>query len=157
VLAYVGVAAYACTLKPAAIGLVGGFAVVGLGLHTWVLVRSYRELLPWAMLCGAAAYAVALFVHGAGVDGAAPLVATGLLVSAELATWSLDERHRLAVERAVVLGRAAGVAALAGAGLVAASLVVGLAAAPGGAGLAWTLLGAAAAVLAVGIAARVAR
>jgi hypothetical protein len=128
-----------------------------MALLAFVLFRGARELLPWAVLCAAAAYATGIFFRGAGVDGAVPLVATGLLVCAELATWSLDERHRIAVERAVVLGRASGVAALAAAGLVAAGLVVGLAAAPGGAGFGWTLLGAAAAVLAVGIAARLAR
>jgi hypothetical protein len=76
--------------------------------------------------------------------------------SAELAWWSLAERHRIAAERAVMLGRAWSVAALVGGGLVAAAFVVGLAGAPGG-GLAWTLVGAVAAVLAIGVAAGLAR
>jgi hypothetical protein len=148
---------YACTREPALALLVGGIGAIGGVLLAWVLVRGATDLLVWALLCLGAGYVVAIVVHGSGVDGGAPLVATGLLLCAELATWSLDERHRMAVDRAVVLGRASALGALALGGLVAAALVVGLAAAPGGAGLVWTLLGAGASVLAVGVAARLAR
>jgi hypothetical protein len=147
---------YACTLEPTLAPLVGAIGAAGGVLLGWALVRAYADAVPWAVLCGGVAYAVAVCFHGSGVNGTAPLVAIGLLLSAELATWSIAERHRIAVDRAVVLGRASAVAALALGGLVAAALVVGLAAAPGVAGLGWTLIGAAAAVLAVTVVTRLA-
>ena len=107
--------------------------------------------MPWSLVLAGLAYAAALIVHGSRVDSGAPLVAAALFLSAELAAWSLDERHAIAAERAVWLARAIGVAALTGAGLLAAGLLTALSLAPGN-GLAWTVLGAAASVLAVGLA-----
>ena len=77
----------------------------------------------------------------------------GLLVCAELAAWSLDERHAIAADRAVLIGRATALGALVAASIAAAGLIVALSLAPG-TGLAWTVLGAAAAVLAVALAVR---
>lgn len=136
---------------------IAGVGGIGGAMLAWVLVRAEDELLPWALLCLGAAYAVGVIVRGSKVDEAAPLVAAGMLLCAELASWSIGERHRVAAERAVVVLRARAVVTLVAAGLAAAALVVGLSAAPGGAGFGWTLLGAAAAVLAVGVAARLAR
>jgi hypothetical protein len=136
------------------VGVIGAAGGVLLGR---ALVRGHAEAAPWAALCGGAAYAVAVLFHGSRVDGGAPLVAAGLLLCAELAAWSVAERHRMSLERAVVLGRVSALAALGLGGLVAAALVVGLAAAPTGAGLGWTLIGAAAAVMAVAVVTRLAR
>ena len=77
-----------------------------------------------------------------------------LLLCAELAAWSLDERWAIAAERAVVVARATALGVLALAGLAVGALVLVLAVVPVGGGLAWTVLGAAAAVLVVAIAAR---
>ena len=110
-------------------------------------------LLPWAVLLLAVAYAIALVVRGAAVDGGAPLVAAGLLVCAELAAWSADERQAIAAERTVVVARATALAVLVAVSTTAAGLVVALSLAPG-AGLAWTVVGAAASVLVVGLAVR---
>jgi hypothetical protein len=151
------VLAYACTLKPQLVIFTAGVGAVGAAMLAWVLVRAQDELLPWAVLCVATAYAVGVTVRGSRLDEAAPLVAAGLLLCAELASWSVAEKHGIAAERAVVLLRARAVAALVASGLAAAALVVGLSAAPGGAGFGWTLVGAVAAVLAVGVAARLAR
>jgi len=91
-------------------------------------------------------------VAGGGVDDAAPLVATGLLLCGELAAWSLDARWRIAEDETVVRRRALAVGALALAGLAASALVVAVALAPAGRGVAWTTLGAASAVGVVGAA-----
>ena len=99
----------------------------------------------------------ALVVRSTHVDGGAPLVAIGIFLCAELASWSIDERLRVPAERGVALARAFALAGLAIASLAVAALAVALAAAPAGAGLAWTILGAASAVAVVGVAAAVAR
>ena len=90
------------------------------------------------------------------VDERAPLVAAALLLGAELASWSLEERIPIVAERPVLRGRIVALAALVGGGLVTSALVVAVAAAPTERGLVWTVAGAAAAVLAVGLAVRVA-
>jgi len=132
----------------------GALGAVFLGLVLW---RGVDELLPWALLALGTGYTVSLLVHGHGVDGAAPLVAVGVLACAELAVWSLDERYPVPAERAVVAARVWALAGLAGAGLAASGLIVALSASQAGAGLIWTVLGAAAAVLAVAVATRLVR
>jgi len=141
------------TVRPltVALGCVGGLFLA------LVLVKAADDLLSWALALVGVAYALALLTRGAGVDETAPLVGAGLLLCGELATWSLDERWHVRAERALVLGRAAAVAALVVAGLAAAAIVVALAAVPTGAGLAWTVAGALAAALVLGLAARLAR
>ena len=135
-----------------ALGAAGGLLLVAL------LVRTNAELVPWPLALLGVAYGVELVVRGSSVDGAAPLVAVGMLLCGELAAWSIDERLRIAAERAVRRARAVALGALAFASLALAALVVALAAAPAGSGLAWTVLGAAGTVavvwLAVGLARR---
>ncbi len=156
-LAYAGVVTYAAsreaTLAPvvATLGLFGGV------LLAFVLVRRHDDLLGWALALGAVAYTVALVVHGSQVDEAAPLVGAGLLLSGELATWSLDEQWPIAAEHGLAGARAAALAGLVLGGLAAATLVVALAAAPVGGGLTWTVFGAVAAVLVLALAARLSR
>ena len=122
-----------------------------------MLARALEEALAWALLFLVVAYAVALVAGGAAVDEGVPLVAVGLLLCGELAAWSLEERHGIAVDRAVLAARALAVGLLAAAGLAAAAIVVALAAVPAGGGLGWTAAGALAAVLAIGAAARLVR
>lgn len=148
--------AYAASREPRLAPLVSGIGAVGAVLLAFVLVRRTDELLPWALILLGSAYTVSLLVHGSSVDGGAPLVAAGLLVCAELAAWSLDERHSIAAERAVVVARAAALGALVAVSTAASGLIVALSLAPGS-GLAWTVLGAAASVLVVGVAVRLAR
>jgi hypothetical protein len=114
-------------------------------------------MLPWPILLIGVAYAIPLFVRGRGIDEGAPLVGAGLLLSAELAAWSFDERWKIRAERAVLVARGVAVALLVLGALAASALVLALAAAPIGGGLAWTVLGAAAAVVVVGLAARLGR
>jgi hypothetical protein len=154
---YVGVLAYVCTRKPEIGPLLGAIGGVGALLLLLVLVRGWDEMLPWSLVLLGGAYAVAIAARGGEIDEAAPLVAAGLLLCGELATWSLDERGGIAVERAVVRERAAAVALLALAGLLVSALVLALAAAPVGGGLGWTVVGAGAVVLVLALAVRLAR
>jgi hypothetical protein len=130
---------------------------IGALLLLYGLVRRVDDMLPWPILLVGVGYAIPLFVRGGAIDEGAPLVAAGLLLSAELAAWSFEERWAMRVERAVHVARGAAVGLLVLGGLAASALVLALAAAPVGGGLAWTVLGAAAAVAAVGLAARVGR
>jgi len=152
VLAYVLARSGKAAPATGALGAAGGLLLVAL------LVRASAELLPWPLALLGVAYGVELVVRGSNVDGAAPLVAVGLLLCGELAAWSIDERLRISAERAVRRARVLALAALAFASLALAALVVALAAAPAGSGLAWTVLGAAGTVavvwLAVGLARR---
>jgi hypothetical protein len=154
---YAGVFAYELARSDEAIAATVGLGAVGAFFLIWALVRASVEIVPWAIGLLAVAYCVALVVHGRHLDDAAPLVAVGLFLCAELAAWSIDERFAIPAERAVVLARALALGALAFVSLVVAALAVGLAAAPTGSGLAWTVLGAASAVAIVGAAVALAR
>ena len=129
---------------------------VGAVLLALVLVRGLDDLLPWVVIPLGIGYTVSLLLHGSHIDGGAPLVAVGLLLCTELASWSVDERQAIPAERAVLVARAFALALLALAGLAAATLVVAFSLVPAS-GLAWTLLGAAASVGVVGLAVRLAR
>jgi uncharacterized membrane protein YidH (DUF202 family) len=151
--AYGGVFAYALVheherLVAPATGALGGLGALML---LWLLWRAEVDLVVWPLGLLGVAYAIALVVRGSGVDEAAPLVAAGLLLCGELASWSVDERFAIAAERALVVRRgvALGVLVLAGLGLSA--LVVALSGTSAGGGLAWTVLGSLAAVAAVGL------
>ena len=154
-LLYAAVVAYAATRKPPIAIVAVLLGALGALMLLFVLVRKIDELLPWSLALAGSAYAIAIMARGSGVDEGAPLVGIALLLCAELATWSLDERWAIAAERPVVLARATALAVLALAGLGVGALVLALATAPIGGGLAWTVLGAAAAVLVVGVAVRV--
>jgi hypothetical protein len=156
VLAFAGVLALAVAHAPSVGVFVAGIGAIGLVFLAIVLLLGHDEFLPWTVVCLVTAYAFSLVVHGASVDERAPLVAAGLLLGTELASWSLEERIAIAAERPVVRSRIVALAALVGGGLATSALVVAVAAAPTVRGLEWTIAGAAAAVLAVGLAVRVA-
>jgi hypothetical protein len=151
------VLAYVLARSNEAIAATVGIGVVGALFLLWALVRANVQMIPWAVGLLAVGYVVALVVHGRHLDDAAPLVAVGLFLSAELGSWSIDERFAIPAERAIVAARAFALAALAFASLAVAALAVGLSAAPAGSGLAWTVLGAASAVAVVGAAVALAR
>jgi hypothetical protein len=155
--AYGGVLAWSCVLSTRVLPLtlfLGGAGAVLFGL---VLVRGHDELLGSALLLLGAAYVLGLLVGRRSLDDAAPLVGAALLLSAELATWSLDARLRVAFEPALRLQRARAVGLLVFAGVAVSSLVLVVAATSIGGGLAWTMLGSAAAVGAIALAAFVRR
>lgn len=154
---YGGVLAHVLGHAPRAMEGTGALGGLGALVLAVALVRTHAALVVWPVALLGVAYAIALVVRGSGIDDGAPLVAVGLFLCAELASWSIDERLRVPAERGVALARAFALAGLAIASLAVAALAVALAAAPAGAGLAWTILGAASAVAVVGVAAAVAR
>jgi hypothetical protein len=138
--------------EPKAVVATVGLGAIGAGLLVWALVAALPEVLPWTVICGGAAYGISLV--GKGVDGGAPLVAVGLLLVVELATWSIDERLPIKAEPAVARTRALGLGLLALGSLLVGGLLVALSGLGTGGGLVWTALGAAAAVAVVGLATR---
>jgi hypothetical protein len=150
---YGGVLTWSCVLAPHIAPLtlfLGGAGALLLGV---MLVRGVDELLGSALLLLAAAYVLGLLVGRRPLDEGAPLVAAGLLLCAELATWSLELRLRITLDPALRLQRVRAVGLLVLAGLAAASFVLVVAATSIGGGLAWAVLGSAAAVGAIALAA----
>jgi hypothetical protein len=154
---YLAVLAYAASrdleLAPV-IAIIGGIGVV---LLLFVMVRRAEDVLAWSILMLGVAYSLSLATHRSAVDELSPLVAGGLLLAAELATWSCAERREIRVERRVLAARGTAIGVLVAGGVGVSALVLGLAAAPIGGGLAWTILGAASAVGVIGLATRLAR
>jgi hypothetical protein len=110
------------------------------------LVRGWSSLVPVGIALAGGAYAVELAVDDAPLDIAAPGVAVGLVLAAELAYWSLDERNRARGDAGDGLRRAT-LAALGGvAAVVVAGALLVLVDAVRTRGLALDLLGAFAAV-----------
>lgn len=132
------------------IGLAAG-AAVGVLLLFVALFFDARALGLSLFLAGAT-YVGFLVLDHPGVDPAAPLVAVLLLLSGELAAWSLDERWAMRMDSGIVWRRAVALSVLALVGLALSTLAVGLSAAPATHGLPWTILGAIAAVAVAGTA-----
>ena len=154
---YAGIVAYVVTRDVKLAPLTTTIGAIGGVLLLYALVRRVDDMLPWPILLIGVAYAISLFVRGGAIDERAPLVASGLLLSAELAAWSFDERWQVRADAALAWRRGAAVGALALAGLAASALVVAVSAVPANHGLAWTVAGAAAAVGAAGTGIWVAR
>jgi len=110
------------------------------------LVLGWPRLVSFALVLLGGVYALYLGVDDPPLDVSAPAFAAGLLVAAELAYWSLDERAKVLGERGEALRRAAIVAALGVAALVLCSGLLALADVARTRGLAVDLLGAAAVV-----------
>jgi hypothetical protein len=87
-------------------------------------VLEWVQLVPASVLLLGGLYAAELAVDDAPLDVATPLVALGLLLTAELAYWSVEEGAGARSERGELLRRLAVVSGLAlGALLVAAVLL----------------------------------
>ena len=110
------------------------------------VVRGWAPLIPLAVALVGAGYAAELAVDDAALDLAAPAVAVGLFLAAELAYWSLDERIRTAGDPGQSLRRTAFVALGATAIFVVSSVLLVLADEIRARGLALDLIGAIAAV-----------
>lgn len=100
-------------------------AAVALVALIVALVLGWTPLVPAALVLVGGLYAAQLAIDDAALDGASPVFAAGLLVTAELAYWSLDEREGVPGEAGEGLRRVAfvtllGIATL----LVAAGLLV---------------------------------
>jgi hypothetical protein len=132
--------------EPGAAGLLGaaGAAVLAIGL---VLRRGLLVTAGIALV--GAGYGVSLI--GAGLDGAAGLVAGGLVLAAELAYWAIEPGAAVRLGREATGRRGAFAGALALAGGILGALLVAAGSTPldGGSGLG--LAGVAAVVLVAGV------
>jgi hypothetical protein len=113
------------------------------------LVLGWPRLLPASLVVLGAVYALYLSVDDVALDSLASLFAAGLLVTAELGYWSLEEREDVHVGPGEQLRRLAVVAGLGLAALVTSAALLALADAVDAGGLAVDLLGAAAAAAAL--------
>jgi hypothetical protein len=120
------------------------------------LVLGWPRLVPVAFGLLGGAYALYLSVDGAPLDGTAPAFAAGVLVVAELAYWSLEERDEVHAEPGEGLRRLGFVALMGASALLLSGGVLALADVARTRGLAVDVLGAsaAAAVLLVVLLAR---
>lgn len=139
-----------------------GFRVAAVALLALVsaLVLGWPSLLPVSLLLLGGLYGAHLALDDPALDGAAPFFAAGLLVTAELGYWSLEERDAVKAEPGEGLRRAAFVALLALGALLVGSLLLILTDGVRAGGLAVDLLGAVAAgavLLVVLVGQRVAR
>jgi hypothetical protein len=112
-------------------------------------VHGWTPLIPASIVVVGSVYAAQLAIDGASLDSAAPAFAAGLLMTAELAYWSLEERERVSGEAGAGLRHAAFVAGLGVATLLVASVLLAFVDAVRTKGLAVDLLGAAAAAAAL--------
>ncbi len=141
----------------------GRFAVLGeaaatagaVFLAAGIVVRLPAAI-PWAIALAGGGY-VAGREHHATADGWAAVVGGALLLSAELAAWSIDHDRRIVAERALVTREIAVTTVLVGASMLVGFVLVGAAAVSSGAGLALTVVGVAATVASVAVILRLAR
>ena len=121
------------------------------------IVNEWSPLVPIAVAAAGGIYAVELALDDAPIDLAAPAIAVGLFLTAELAYWSLDESERIPGDPGDGLRRAAVVGLLGVAAFVVSSALLVLANGIRARGLALDIVGAAAAVAALAAIALLAR
>ena len=121
------------------------------------IVNEWPPLVPIAVAAAGGIYAVELALDDAPIDLAAPAIAVGLFLTAELAYWSLDESERIPGDQGDGLRRAAVVGLLGVAAFVVSSALLVLANGIRARGLALDIVGAAAAVAALAAIALLAR
>ena len=131
-------------------------AVAAVVLHT-AIVNAWSSLVPIAVAAAGGIYAVELALDDAPIDLAAPAIAVGLFLTAELAYWSLDESERIPGDPGDGLRRAAVVGLLGVAAFGVSSALLLLADGIRARGLALDIVGAAAAVAALAAIALLAR
>jgi hypothetical protein len=113
--------------------------------------------LPLALVLLGAEYALLLGVDDVPLDNRAPLVAALLLVTGELAYWSLELRVAVAEEPGAIARRVAYVALLALLGMLLGAVMLALVDAAGAGGLWLEALGALAALAALVLVLQLAR
>jgi hypothetical protein len=132
----------------------GGDVTVAIGVRVGIasivclsaaLALGLPRLLPLPFLLLGGAYAVYLAVDDVPLDPTAPVLAAALLVSAELAYWSLEEREKIPGEPGEVLRRIGVLLGLGAAALVLSGALLALADVTRAKGLVIDLVGATAA------------
>lgn len=125
------------------------FAVVALLSLIAAVVLGWSSLIPVSLVFLGAAYAVQLGVDDASLDVKAPLLGVSLLLTAELAYWSLEERAVVQSDEGDSLRQLGVLAVLGLAALAAGGVLLAAADLTRLHGLASDLLGATAAAAAV--------
>jgi hypothetical protein len=120
------------------------------------LVLRWPMTIPWAVIVTGAGY-IATRSGASIVDAWASVVGVLLLVSAELASWSIGHDARIKSEPALVVRRIGTLVALSAAALLLDFLLLGAAAISSSAGLLLAAAGAAAAVSALAVVLRLVR
>jgi hypothetical protein len=123
----------------------GGLAVVVLAL---AFAFRAPSVVPWALVPLLVEYGTFLVVEGD--DPAAPAVAAGLVLVAELAYWALEPRH-VGRGRALALRRAGTLAVLAAGAAAVAAFLLGVSEVPLEGGIALEAVGVAAVVAAAAV------
>jgi hypothetical protein len=136
-----------------------GFRLVAVGLLALIaaVALGWTALVPASVVALGAAYATHLAVDDPALDVRAPLVAAGLLLTAELGYWSIEERDRVRGEEGEGLRQLGLVTLLVLGGLAVSAALLAVADLARTQGLAIDLLGAAAAAGALLVLALVAR
>jgi hypothetical protein len=136
--------------------VVGGLGVLA---ALTAVVFGWASAIPAALVLLATEYVIGIGTggHEDVLEPAAPLVAGGLLLVAELAYWSLELRGPGREERTVLLRRLVALAVLSVLAVALGSFVVVVTAAPLGGGLAWDVVGVAAAAATLAVVAVLAR
>lgn len=122
--------------------------VLALVLLSLGLILRWPNTIPWALVFAGAGY-VATRGGESLVDGWASVVGVLLLLTAELASWSIEHDARIRTEPALILRRAATVAALCMAALLVNFILLAAAGVSSSAGIPIAAAGVAAAVTAV--------
>jgi hypothetical protein len=135
---------------------VEGAEAAALLLLAVALAMRWAALVPWALIAAAGGYLAGRVGHDT-VDGWAAVVGVLLLLSAELATWSIDADPRIRPERSGVVRGSLTVAALCAAALLVDFLLLATSAASASSSALLAILGTAAAVAAVAVVLRLVR
>jgi len=138
----------------AATGAVAG--ALGLVVLAGGLLARWPLTIPWAILFAGGGYLIAREGSGA-VDGWAAVIGVLLLLSAELASWSIDHDTRIEAERALVVRRIATLAGLLAAALLVNFILLGTAGLAASASVLLAAVGVAAAVASVAVVLRLLR
>ncbi|MDP9286549.1 MAG: hypothetical protein M3P41_16565 [Actinomycetota bacterium] len=136
--------------------LAGGAALAGLVAMAIAIVLRWPGVIPWAVLATGAGY-LSGREGRALVDGWAAVVGVLLLLSAELASWSIEHDARIRTEGPLLARRVVTLAGLVAAALLVNFLLLATAALSAPAGILLAAAGVGAAVTAVGVVLRLVR
>jgi hypothetical protein len=120
------------------------------------IVMRWPSTIPWAVLATGGGYLTGREGR-ALVDGWAAVVGVLLLLSAELASWSIEHDARIQTERRLLARRVVTLGALVAVALLVNFILLGAAALAAPSGVLLAAAGVGAAVLAVGVALRLLR
>jgi hypothetical protein len=149
-IAYIGLNGGRLASVGAAVG------AIGLGLLLLGLVLRWPTPIPWAILLVGGGYLLSRSGNSL-VDGWSAAIGVLLLLSAELATWSIEHDARIAAEPALIRRRIATLAALIAGALLVNFMLLATAGVSASSGVLIAAVGVAAAVAAVAVVLRLVR